>query len=138
MDFLEEKEGVSQGFQIAPLIDIVFLMLIFFVTTSALETFEKDVSIDLPKSNVKSLAQGLKHTVYVEVGEDGSLKLHGNPVGSEVLSKKLTQLAHSNPEMKVVVRADKDVVWQNVVNAIEIITNAGITRIFYSIIDREE
>ena len=63
MDFLEEKEGVSQGFQIAPLIDIVFLMLIFFVTTSALETFEKDVSIDLPKRNVKSLAQGLKHTV---------------------------------------------------------------------------
>ncbi|GAB4163663.1 MAG: biopolymer transporter ExbD [Planctomycetota bacterium] len=136
MKFLTEEEEGTQ-FMVAPLIDIVFIMLIFFITTSALETFEKDVSIDLPKGDIPALATDIKQTVYVEVFKDGTVKLESRPMEADALRDRLTDLTDMNPELNVVVRADKEVLWQDVVSVIELVTSCKVTNLFYAITGRE-
>ncbi len=137
MKFLAETNDEPQ-FLVAPLIDIIFLLLIFFVTTSALETFEKDVSIDLPKGDIPALGVDAKQTVYVEVDANGAVKLEGRAITAEDMKHRMAALVEMNPRINVVLRADKGVAWQAVVNAIEIATGAGVTNLFYAISGRTE
>ncbi len=135
MKFIAE-ENEEPRLQIAPLIDIIFLMLIFFITTSALESFEKDVSIDLPKADIPALAAA-PQVVYVEVEAGGKVKLEGREIAPDELSRRLKALAKVAPELKVVIRADARLPWQRVVDVIETVTKAGINRLYYSITGRK-
>ena len=135
MKFLTE-DNEAPSLQVAPLMDIIFLLLIFFVTTSALETFEKNVSIDLPASDLPALATKITHTVYVELSQDGTIELQNKVISEAELADKLTRLSRHNPDQKVIIRADKNVIWEKVVQLSGIVAKAGVKKIFYSIIDR--
>jgi biopolymer transport protein ExbD len=135
-----DEQDESPTVPMAPLIDIVFIMLIFFITTSAMETFEKDISIDLPKADVVAANVPVVQVVFVEVANSGAIKLEGNDVDNAQLKAKLSALLAlskgSSKDLDVVIRADASVKWQRVVDVIEAATQAGVTKLSYSITDR--
>ncbi|MFA4986974.1 MAG: biopolymer transporter ExbD [Candidatus Brocadiia bacterium] len=137
MNFYDYDEE-SPAIQMAPLIDIVFILLIFFVTTSAMESFEKDIAIDLPQGNVPAIGTSATQVVFVEVSRDGGVKLEGNPLQMNALKAKLTALVAVSKDINLVIRADKDVTWQRIVDVIEAASQAGIKKLDYSITDRDE
>ena len=137
MKFLRSDQE-TPTLQMAPLIDIIFLMLIFFVTTSALESFEKDISIDLPQSDVPAMASTAPHTVYVEVDGAGCLKRESVPLKMKQLIERLSSLVRVAPDLNVVIRADAGTRWQTVVEVLEAASNAGVRNLLYSIKERVE
>jgi len=62
--------------QIAPLIDVVFLLLIFFMVTSSLQKFETDLSIQLPGRVQQSEQLAMPDEQIVEILEDGRVMLN--------------------------------------------------------------
>jgi biopolymer transport protein ExbD len=107
---------------IAPLVDVVFLLVIFFaVSTTFLES--SGLKLDLPRSS--STAEREAQELSVGLGSDGRLEFEGETVRLEDLGG-LLQEALSGRESKVVVlRADRETPHGEVVRVMDLIRGAG-------------
>ena len=109
---------------ITSLIDVMFLLLIFFMISSTFKKEEQAIDITLPQSGT-SIAQPLD---YKEVMVDGHgvLFINGNQVQNTELKKQLATILAKEPESRIVLRADADADWQAVVNVIDIVKAVGV------------
>lgn len=112
---------------ITPLIDIVFLLLIFFMLTSHFHV-ASGVSIRLPKVTQKSLdREGEKITLMMD--KNGQTYLRGDKVELEQLSAKLENLVEQEGLVHLLLEADKDVTHGRVVHVMDVAKRAGISSI---------
>ena len=112
---------------ITPLIDIVFLLLIFFMLTSHFHV-ASGVSIRLPKVTQKSLNRdGEKITLMMD--KEGQTYLRGEKVELEQLSAKLENLVEQEGLVNLLLEADKDVTHGRVVHVMDVAKRAGISSI---------
>lgn len=123
-----DKGRVSGGLEITPLIDIVFLMLIFFLVASKLEEADRSIDVVLPRaSEAKPLTSRPKEFV-INVDRAGGLFAGAVKVDADELVGRLRQAVADNPAtLSVVVRADEDVVHKHVVAAMNACVRAGVT-----------
>ena len=89
---------------ITPLIDIVFILLIFFLITS---TFVQDsgIKVDLPRAN-QSSSTGTNHQIVVTVTADGRMVYEGEALSKDELQEKLTGLYKEKVEQMFIIEAD--------------------------------
>ena len=136
MNFRRPLEAGEGSFQIAPLIDIVFLLLVFFIVTGALEAQERDTTIDLPKTTAAVTRQREKLDVVVNVTREGRIVLHNQEYSVEKLRLVLAHLrrlgvrdpVHS---VSVIIRADGKALHEDVVKVIDACAGAKIKRISF-------
>ena len=90
---LNKKEDNSKmELQIAPLIDVVFLLLIYFMVTASLIKKEGDISFVLPSSAVQDEMKDIPVEVVIEIEENGTVILDGMQFSSE--DRMLNDLAN--------------------------------------------
>ena len=109
-----------------PLVDVVFLLLIFFVITPILENGNR-IEINLPKATVEQVESSFQ-AVEVVIERDGGVFVNGLPIlngNPMVLKKELESLSGEDLSMPVVLYADGEVSHQSVVNIMSIIKNIG-------------
>jgi biopolymer transport protein ExbD len=88
-----------------PLIDLVFILLIFFVVTT---NFNRQTGVDVSKPKAQSaITQGPK-TILVGVTREGTIHVYGRQVTPERLTMLVQQEVTKNPETSVVIIADND------------------------------
>ncbi|MGE4489724.1 MAG: ExbD/TolR family protein [Kiritimatiellales bacterium] len=94
MNLYEKIEEVKLEMQIAPLIDVVFLLLIYFMVTAALMKKEGDISFILPANVAQQEMVSVPVEVLIEIGADGTVVLEGMqfPPGDEDLSDLVLQV----------------------------------------------
>ncbi len=115
---------------LTPLIDIVFLLLVFFLlTTQFLE--EEGVDVHLPGASLE--AAELKAPVVVTLALDGRIFVAGQPVASEALGAELA--ARCGRSSTVVIRADRETYLQRTVTVMEEARRAGAARIMIATLD---
>src|SRR5688500_473452 len=103
---LDDEDDV-RGIDLTPMIDMVFLLLIFFLAAT---TFARDeVEVDLRLPSAKSGVQGTKggRQLVVNVFADGRMVVDGRPVTLEALRQKLQAAAARDKNQAVLVRGDK-------------------------------
>ncbi|MBW1977035.1 MAG: biopolymer transporter ExbD [Deltaproteobacteria bacterium] len=120
-----KKEEPSLG--IAPLIDIVFLLLIFFMVTSHFD-IASGVRIQLPKVSKMTYEQQ-KDKVTLIIDKSGLIYVGGKKIGARELMKKLKYLVIEKGLIQVVLQADKDVRHGVVVETMDIAKRAGVRSI---------
>ena len=109
-----------------PLVDVVFLLLIFFVITPILENSNR-IEINLPKATVEQVESSFQ-AVEVVIERDGGVFVNGLPIlngNPMVLKKEPESLSGEDLSMPVVLYADGEVSHQSVVNIMSIIKNIG-------------
>ncbi len=109
-----------------PLVDVVFLLLIFFVITPILENGNR-IEINLPKATVEQVESSFQ-AVEVVIERDGGVFVNGLPILNSnpmILKKELESLSGGDLSMSVVLYADGEVSHQSVVNIMSIIKNIG-------------
>jgi biopolymer transport protein ExbD len=107
---------------IAPLVDVVFLLVIFFaVSTTFLET--AGLKLELPSSS--STAQRERQELVVVLGTDGRLSFDGEELGRERLSERLRSALDESERKLVVLRADRTAQHGDVVALMDLIRDAG-------------
>ena len=109
-----------------PLVDVVFLLLIFFVITPILENSNR-IEINLPKATVEQVESSFQ-AVEVVIERDGGVFVNGLPIlnsNPRILKKELESLSGGDMSMPVVLYADGEVSHQTVVNIMSIIKNIG-------------
>ena len=112
---------------IAPLIDIVFLLLIFFMVTSHFDV-ATGVRIQLPRVSKRVLSEK-NNRVALVIDRSGQIYFEGERVDEKTLSKRLEYLVDKKGLMSLVLQADRDVRHGVVVNMMDLAKNAGIQNI---------
>lgn len=112
---------------ITPLIDIVFLLLIFFMLTSHFHV-ASGVPIRLPKVS-KSAYEGKSQEIICAIDREGHIYLKGEKTDLKVLGPKLQALAKKGELVQLVLQADKEVKHGRVVQVMDLAKSAGVSSI---------
>ena len=104
---LRESSAMS-SLSIAPLIDVVFLLLIFFLVTSRFEKQERELDLELPEASQSVPITETPSEIVVNLGVDGQLVIDGSVRGLDELEKILAQASANNPlTQTVLLRSDR-------------------------------
>lgn len=105
----------TQRLNLTPLIDVVFLLLVFFMLTS---TFIKYTGLDMSSGRSGTVTTQIRDLVIVRVHGGGRLDVNGRPVELKDFSRALIELAGER-KLKVAVKPDEKTSLQDVVDVIE-------------------
>lgn len=123
---MEEEEPQVM---MAPLIDCVFLLLIFFLVAATLKKAHKEVEIELPHS-AAAIETKIKYTtVVIEIAKDGTVYLDAEPVSTKVLHTRLRALAQENPYRRVRVDGDRRTALQYIVHVLDLCQFEGLKNV---------
>ncbi|MEQ8313911.1 MAG: biopolymer transporter ExbD [Gammaproteobacteria bacterium] len=114
---------------ITPLIDVVFLLLIFFMVTT---TFNRETRllVNLPEANAEA-AQGIPDQIEIVVGREGSYSINGRALVDnriETLMRGLELESGGDLGLPILLVADAEASHQSVVTAMDAIGQSGFTR----------
>ena len=120
--FSDDQSRRRVSLDISPLLDVVFLLLIFFLVTT---TFMPDASMDLELPESTTATQSEVAATVVTVGEDGGVQIDGDSVSMQELERTIAALLPEERE-KITVRADARVDYGVIVRIIDALRNAGV------------
>ncbi len=117
-----EREETQQDIDISPLIDMVFILLIFFMVTA---TFVKDMDLEInrPKASSSTLSSSKAIRVYIDAS--GDTFLDGQPIRTWVIQSRLRELLEQNGDGSVLVVTDASVPAEKLVEVVDQCRLAG-------------
>ncbi len=126
--------NIQQGaeLELAPMIDVVFLLLIFFIVTWQFARFERDMDISVPAAEEAEKLDRQKGEIIVNVREDGSIILNGRTVTEPELLSKLKTISDVYPDQAVILRGASDANFQAIINVLDQIKKAGIWNVAFA------
>ena len=127
-----KRDQALPSFQFSPMIDVVFLLLCFFITSSVFSQWELEVDVVLPTADSAEIPDRLPGEVIINLGQDGRVSVNQQTLTLEELEKRLTRLSKFFPGQPVVVRADKATVYENVMKVIDTCRKADIWNISFA------
>jgi len=121
------NKGRSRVFDLTPMIDCVFQLLIFFLVGARFAEEERELKLALPDSAAAQPLVAQPAQMAVQIDQRGNYFLDDRPVSLTELRQALRQAAANNPlRQSVVVRADRRCVWEYVVGALDACQEAKI------------
>jgi len=130
-----KREEISLGVSVAPLIDIVFLLLIFFMLTSHFDIIS-GIDIKLPDISERGSDQSVD-TMTVSLDKTGNCYLQKKKVTLKDLYLQLKELSKEK-KISLILNADRDVTHGHVVRIMDLAKKAGINSIVIAAQWREE
>ena len=129
--FHRKRRKLKSEINVVPYIDVMLVLLIIFMVTAPLLTLSVDV--DLPVANAKAV-DGKEDPIIVTVLPDGrmSLKLpdaEQEEVDAAMLQARLAAMASEDKDIRVVVAADGKGSYQGVIDAMDILKKAKVTKV---------
>jgi biopolymer transport protein ExbD len=123
-----KRSSVAGTLSLTPLIDVVFLLLIFFLVTSEFEEEERRLDIVLPTASSAVPMTSKPREIVVDIGSDGELYLHGQVTPLDELQRLMAIAVNQNPtNQSVVIRADHRTSFQPVVSVMDLCNQTGIS-----------
>lgn len=123
------SEDDSQGVRIAPLIDIVFLLLIFFLVATTFYEAEKDITIRLAGATEGQERSQTPELVTVNITEAGAMIVSQRLYTLDQLETHLQDARKRNPNVAVILRCDRRARHAEFVSALNICERTGISRV---------
>ncbi len=114
------------GMQLAPMIDIVFQLLIFFIITWQFARDEIDLKVKVPTSEQGESTKRPLGEIIINVRKSGVVIVDGQEIGYDALKSKLTRLSKAFPDQPVRLRGDENCTWQEVVSVVDVCREGGI------------
>lgn len=120
----EHKSAAS--IELTPMIDMVFLLLTFFLVATTFHQTEREMEIALPVANASAPISAMLQELIINVDVDGRIVVGARTLEPEQLREMVAQAVKVNPEQKVTVRGDRRTPYANIVTVLDICKGAGI------------
>jgi biopolymer transport protein ExbD len=130
----EEPEGVPM----APLIDIVFLTLVFFMVTSVYSTLEAEVGLTLPTAATAEYDDRTQGEIYINLRNDGAIIVNDRQVDIAELQTILERVATYFPGGSVIIRGDREAHLGNALAILDACKLVDIQNVSFAAIPEEE
>jgi biopolymer transport protein ExbD len=124
---LRRRPAPRARIEIIPMIDVVFFLLVFFMMASLSMAVYHGMPVNLPQA--ASGQPTAPDTVAVTVDREGRTFLDREPVSIDALASRLRARIQGNPALATVVNADGDVVHRHVIDVLDAVRGAGVSKI---------
>ena len=121
-----EESSDDNVINISSLLDVMFILIIFFLATATFTEEERDIQVNLPQSAAAQSSTQAPKMIVINVREDGTYHVANKTMDIASLKNTLIEAVSSNPDQKVMVRGDRNALHGNVANAISVCKQVGI------------
>ncbi len=134
-----QRHQPEEEFQMAPMIDMVFLLLVFFMCVSSLSQAEKtDAVKELPESHASEVPDDVSDRGIISVQTDGSLYLGPSSITIEDLKARIGGEIKQNPDLQILVRADKATPFAEIKKVLKACAEMGAYEVIYATFQASE
>lgn len=130
--FSDDKQTTDE-INISPLIDIVFILLIFFIVTTV---FVEETGIDIDKPRAASQQDLEKNSILIGITSEGQVYYGGRDIGVGGVRAIVNRLVESAKDTPVIIQADQATPTQTTVEVLDEAKLAGATRVFVSTVSK--
>lgn len=103
--YVRSSRGRGVDINMAPLIDMIFILLIFFIVTSS---FVRDAGVEVERPGADTAQTADRPTIQVGITENGSIHMDGEPVDIRSVRPRVAAFLAGSPEGGVLVVADRN------------------------------
>lgn len=133
MNFRRRNKPEVPGFQLAPMIDIIFNLLAFFIAAQIFAQWESEIDIKLPTAQTSVVPRRLPGEVIVNVLKDGSVIVNRQKLADAELQAMLHRLVSLfREETPILIRADKGTDYEHIIKVLDFCRVAGIWNISFA------
>jgi biopolymer transport protein ExbD len=132
MNFRTRAKPDTFGFQIAPMVDILLVLLVFFIVTWNFALSENELDVKIPNASKAKPTEQYVGQVVVNVRADGTLVFNRQPIAPDELQKKLTDLAKLYPDQAVILRGDERVDYGHIAKVLDMCSAANIWNVAFA------
>ena len=118
-------EGLVNHINITALIDVMLVLLVAFIMIAPI--MEQGISLNLPKATAAKIKT--KDALSVDVDKNGQIYLDTMPVSKVIFQKRLEAVAALDKEQAILIRADQDNKYGEIVQIIDMIKLAGLEKV---------
>jgi len=116
----------------APMIDMVFLLLVFFMTVASVAKSQKQIDLDLPDSEESKIPEDASDRGILSIDAEGKFYIGDQTHSLEQVKAAITARIKENPELQVQIRADKNTEYEAVRKLLKAAAEAGAYEIIYA------
>lgn len=124
---LNLDDGDDITVDMGPLIDCVFLLLIFFLVSTTMKKPEPEIPIDLPGPALAAVEQPSAQVQNLTVDSEGQFYWSGIPVGQQELHTKVREFGETTPNAHLRIKIDRNAPSRFLVQVIDLCTYEGLT-----------
>jgi len=132
MNFRTRFQPDVPSFQIAPMVDIVFLLLIFFLVTWNFARNETELDVKVPTAREGKDTRRAMGEVILNVKPDGTIVMNKRTLSSTELLDALSKISKLYPDQAVVLRGDERAAYRHVVEVLDICRAANIWNVAFA------
>ena len=135
------------GFQIAPMIDVVFVIMLFFMVMAGAVKVEHELKTTLPGNAETSTATEIPDEITIGVSENGQITINEDPVGTpqdktlDALFNEMTKLKQaaiqSGSKLLITVQAEEAARYERVINVLDVLARADINNVTFAVAEPE-
>ena len=126
MKFKVETRSRAPVLALTSMLDVIFLLLCFFVTVSVFSQWESEISIKLPSAKTADQPERLPGEIIVNLAKDGLVKVNGTSLSLGELQERLRKVAQFYPGQPVIIRADRETKYESLVQVIDTCRGANV------------
>lgn len=127
MKLRERRYAENPRLMVIPMIDIIFFLLVFFMMSTLFMVEQKVLPIVLPSAQASQVDTA--RSTAVSIMPDGSVRFGAEVVAKSELGARIKNELARNPEARYVLRADRNIPYGQVVEVLDELRGAGVSRI---------
>lgn len=132
MNFRRHAEPRILGFMIAPMVDILMVLLVFFIVTWNFALSENELDVRVPSATKANEPQPYVGQVVINVKANGTIVVNRQQKSAQDLLDQLKKLAQLYPDQAVIVRGDEAVDYKHIVEVLDICRQADIWNVAFA------
>lgn len=115
--------------EMVPLIDMFFLLLVFFIFGVFSMTMQQGIMVDLPSAH--TVASQQEETVTISLTAEGAMFFNQETVSMETLGSRLREAQRKQPSFLVIINADREARHGRVIEVLDAVRHAGLQRVSF-------
>ncbi len=128
---LAKKPDEEVGFQLAPMIDMTFLLLVFFMVTTKISKEQVKVDIKLPVASNAVIPNDVSNRDIISIDANGNYFIGQDPTDKKQLTNYLKKRFEVTPPLRLYVRADKNTPGRKIKELMRIASEAGAVNVIF-------
>jgi len=139
MNFGKREEIDETAIELTPLIDVVFLLLIFFMISTSFTKETKlkinlpassgDTNVEQPRSLEVQVSEGAEYAISSDANPNGSVLINTN---RDTLAKALREHANGSSELLLIIRADRKAPHEAVIKVLDVAQEVGLANVTFA------
>lgn len=129
---IEQNDNEEASFQMAPMIDMVFLLLVFFMCASTMSQ-RQNIEMTIPEASKAVVPKERPERYVVNIQANGTLYEGANQCELETLKNNVKAKLAEAPKTKVYLRADKDAPHKEIKKVMRAMAEAGVSDFIFGV-----